>query len=437
MSDGEDPGVNTATHEAYLALVRELGEHDRRYYVELAPTISDVAYDGLYRTLKELEAAHPDWISPESPTQRVAPAPLSAFPKVVRQAPMLSLDNTYNEDELTAFFDRVVKGLDGHVPAFVVEPKIDGISIELRYEDGRFVQGATRGDGRTGEDITVNLRTIRSLPLRLKEAVSVTVRGEAFISKKDFESVNAERTSAGEELWKNARNFTGGTLKLLDPRLAATRPLRVTLYEVVNGEAVKALHSESLAWMRELGLPTSPDVSLVSAWETLASTVAAWATRKSTLPYEADGLVVKVDSFAQRRLLGFTAKFPRWAAAYKFPALRAQTRVRGIEVNVGRTGAITPVAELDPVELSGTTVKRASLFNWDEVRRLDVHIGDQVIVEKAGEIIPQVIEVVISARTGDEKPVVVPDACPSCGSRLGKRRYIPCDEHSPDRLFLH
>ncbi|HVR62725.1 MAG TPA: NAD-dependent DNA ligase LigA, partial [Polyangia bacterium] len=312
-------------------------------------------------------------------------------------------------------------GLHGETPAFVVEPKIDGIGIEQSYDGGRFTLGATRGDGRVGEDITANLRTIRSLPLALRQPVSITVRGEVFMDKADFAAINQERALAGEELWKNARNFTGGTLKLLDPRLAATRPLKVTLYELVNGEATRPLHSESLAFLRALGLPTSPDVSLVSGWEALAEAVASWAERKGKLPYEADGLVVKVDSFAQRRLLGFTAKFPRWAIAYKFPALRAQTRVVGVEINVGRTGAITPVAQLDPVELSGTTVKRASLFNWDEVRRLDVRIGDQVMVEKAGEIIPQVLEVLTGARTGDEQPIAVPTACPSCGAALSKR----------------
>jgi len=413
--------VSSATREDYLQLVQELGEHDRRYYVEMAPSISDVAYDGLYRKLKDLEAQHPDWVVPDSPSQRVAPAPLSAFPKVVRQAPMLSLDNTYNEDELTAFFDRVVKGLDGHVPDFVVEPKIDGISIELRYEDGRFVQGATRGDGRTGEDITVNLRTIRSLPLRLKEAVGITVRGEAFISKKDFEAVNAERTLSGEELWKNARNAAGGSLKLLDPREAARRPLQVILYELVDGERLHPLHSASLAWLRTLGFPTSPDVSVVTDKAALHAAVLRWATARHHLPYEADGLVIKVDAFADRRLLGTTAKFPRWAIAYKFPALRSPTRVLGIEVNIGRTGAVTPVAMLEPVELSGTTVKRASLFNWDEVRRLDLHVGDQVIVEKAGEIIPQVLEVVVAARTGHETAIEIPTACPSCGSTLVRK----------------
>ncbi|HVR61887.1 MAG TPA: NAD-dependent DNA ligase LigA, partial [Polyangia bacterium] len=271
--------------QRYATLVRELGEHDRRYYVEMAPTISDAEYDRLYRQLRDIEAAHPDWVAADSPTQRVAPAPITAFPKVVRAIPMLSLDNTYSEGELREFFDRVMRGLHGETPAFVVEPKIDGIGIELSYENGRFTLGATRGDGRVGEDITANLRTVRSLPLTLRQPVSITVRGEVFMDKADFAAINQERALAGEELWKNARNFTGGSLKLLDPRLCATRPLRVTLYELVNGESVKARHAESLDWMRGLGLPTSPDVSLVDSWEKLASTVASWAARKGALPY--------------------------------------------------------------------------------------------------------------------------------------------------------
>ena len=385
------------------------------------PIIPDVEYDRLYHELRDLEAAHPDWIDPNSPTQRVAPMPISAFPKVVRDVPMLSLDNTYSPTELQAFYDRVIKGLHGETPRFMVEPKIDGISIELQYVDGRFVQGATRGDGRVGEDITVNLRTLRSLPLTLAEPVTITVRGEVYMDKRDFAAINEEREQAGEELWKNARNFTGGSLKLLDPRECARRPLKALLYELVAGESFRPLHSESLLWLRALGFPTSPDVALVDDGEALAAAVAAWADRKNKLAYEADGLVIKVDSFAQRRLLGFTAKFPRWAIAYKFPANQATTRLRGIEVNVGRTGAVTPVAELEPVELSGTTVKRASLFNWDEVRRLDARIGDQVVVEKAGEIIPQVIEVLVAQRTGAETEIPIPERCPSCASTLVRR----------------
>ncbi len=415
------PAQPAGDRARYATLVRELGEHDRRYYVELAPSIPDVEYDRLYRELRDIEGAHPDWIDPHSPTQRVAPMPISAFPKVVRDVPMLSLDNTYSPTELQAFYDRVIKGLHGETPRFMVEPKIDGISIELQYTGGRFVRGATRGDGRVGEDITVNLRTLRSLPLTLAEPVTITVRGEVYMDKRDFAAINEEREQAGEELWKNARNFTGGSLKLLDPRECARRPLKALLYELVGGESFRPLHSDSLLWLRALGFPTSPDVALVDDGEALAAAVAAWADRKNKLPYEADGLVIKVDSFAQRRLLGFTAKFPRWAIAYKFPANQATTRLLGIEINVGRTGAVTPVAELEPVELSGTTVKRASLFNWDEVRRLDARIGDQVVVEKAGEIIPQVIEVLAAQRTGAETEILIPERCPSCASTLVRR----------------
>ncbi len=401
----------------YQELVAELAAHDRRYYLDNAPAITDQDYDRLYHELKAIEAAHPDWVVPESPTQRVAPAPVSAFPKIVREVPMLSLDNTYNPEELQAFLDRVRRGLHDETPAFVVEPKIDGISIELTYQQGRFVLGATRGDGRIGEEITSNLRTIRSLPRTLAKPVDVVVRGEVFMNKADFVAMNTERQNAGEEIWKNPRNAAGGSLKLLDAREAARRPLKILLYELLGGERKLPRHSEALALLRELGFPTSAEVTVVDGGA-LADTVAGWAHRKHSLPYEVDGLVIKVDAFAQRRLLGVTAKFPRWAIAYKFPAERSETVVRDIEVNVGRTGAVTPVAILDPVILSGTTVKRASLFNWDEVARLDLKIGDRVTVEKAGEIIPQVIEVLADRRTGDERPIAVPTQCPSCGSAL-------------------
>ena len=416
------PRPSSASPERYRALVDELREHDRRYYVEFAPAISDQEYDRLYRELKDIEAAHPQWIVPESPTQRVAPTPLSEFRKIVREIPMLSLDNTYSEAELRAFVDRVEKGLHGEQPAFMVEPKIDGISVELTYEKGRFVLGATRGDGRIGEDITVNLRTIRALPTLLTEPVDVVVRGEVFMNKNDFLALNAERAAAGEEIYKNPRNFTGGSLKLLDPRECARRPLNILLYELLGGEDRRAQHSQALGFIRRLGLPTSKEATLAEGWQGLADLVHAWAGKKKSLPYEIDGLVIKVDDFAQRRLLGNTAKFPRWAIAFKYPAERAQTVVEDIEVNVGRTGAVTPVAVLAPVEVSGTTVKRASLFNWDEVARLDLKVGDQVLVEKAGEIIPQVIEVLVDQRTGRERDIVVPSHCPSCNSELVRRQ---------------
>jgi DNA ligase (NAD+) len=413
----------SAERERYRALVAELIEHDRRYYIESAPTIADADYDRLYHQLRAIEAEHPDWVLPESPTQRVAPLPVSAFPKIVRDVPMLSLDNTYSSTELRAFYDRVMRGLAGETPQFVIEPKIDGISIELTYKEGAFVLGATRGDGRIGEDVTVNLRTLRSLPKRLAQPVDVVVRGEVFMHKRDFAAINLEREAAGEETWKNPRNAAGGSLKLLDPRETARRPLKVLLYEIVDGERLVPTHFQALTRLRELGLPTAPESALVdgASGDTLDQAVVAWADRRHALPYEVDGLVIKVDAFAQRRLLGVTAKFPRWAIAFKFPAERAETVVRGIEVNVGRTGAVTPVAMLDPVQISGTTVKRASLFNWDEVARLDVRVGDRVIVEKAGEIIPQVIDVLIAQRTGGEQVVVPPEVCPGCGSTLTRK----------------
>ncbi len=405
----------------YRRLVADVVEHDRRYHVENRPVISDVEYDRLYRQIVDFETAHPDAVVAESPTQRVAPTPAAGFPKIVRETPMLSLDNTYSEDELRAFAVRVDKGLHGERPTFVVEPKVDGIGIELSYRDGRFVLGATRGDGKIGEDITPNLRTVRSLPPALRESVTLTVRGEVYMDRRDFAAINAEREEAGEEAWKNPRNATGGSLKLLDARACARRPLKVMLYEIVEGETHRPLHSEALAWLRALGLPTSSDTEVVTDVDALARSVTAWRDRRAKLPYDADGLVVKVDAFAQRRLLGMTAKFPRWAIAYKFPALRATTVLREVQVNVGRTGAVTPVALLEPVDLSGTTVKRASLFNWDEVQRLDVRIGDTVVVEKAGEIIPQVIEVLLDRRPPDSSAIAAPSACPSCESPLQRR----------------
>lgn len=410
----------TALQE-YLSLVAELSQHDSNYYVDMVPTISDQEYDRRYQQLKVWEAEHPEWIVAESPTQRVAPAPLSEFSKVVREVPMLSLDNTYSTDELRAFCERAEKGLPGETPTYVVEPKIDGIGIELTYENGLFVLGATRGDGRIGEDVTANLKTIRSLPKRLSSSVSLTVRGEVYISKADFAAVNAERELSGEELWKNARNAAGGSLKLLDPRQAARRPLRVFLYEVVQGEQFCKHHWEALDFIKKLGLPTSVDSALAAGWNDLAASVAKWATRRPKLPYEADGLVIKIDSFTQRRLLGSTAKFPRWAVAYKFAAEQARSKLLGLQINVGRTGAVTPVAMLEPVELSGTTVQRASLFNWDEVARLDIRVGDVVVVQKAGEIIPQVMEVITSERSGTEEPITVPTHCPACASTLVRR----------------
>ena len=403
------------SRQEYLDLVAELSEHDRLYYVEAQPRIADHDYDRLYRRLRELEAAHPDWVVSWSPTLRVGHQPASAFPKVVREVPMLSLDNTYDEEELRAFHDRIARALDGEPVAYVVEPKIDGLSVELVYRDGLLALGATRGDGTTGEDVTGNLRTVRGVPLRLARELSITIRGEVYMTRADFARVNADRVAAGEAPFKNARNSAAGSLKLLDPRQVAARPLRAILYDAVGGEALGRSHHEVLDLLGELGVPTSPHNVRCESWDDLWRAISAWEGRRDELPYDTDGVVVKVDSFLQRRALGTTSKFPRWAIAYKFPANQVVTTVHGLEVNIGRTGTVTPVAVLEPVELSGTTVKRASLHNWDQVARLGVGAGDRVLVHKAGEIIPQVLSVV---EKHAEAPFAPPETCPGCGTVL-------------------
>lgn len=404
------------TREEYEALAREIQAHDRHYYVENSPVIADVEYDRLYKRLEAIEAEHPDWIVDWSPTRRVGSDLTPGFPKIERKVPMLSLDNTYDAAELTAFHERVLRGLHGETPAYVVEPKIDGVSIELTYEAGRFVLGATRGDGIIGEDVTPNLRTIHALPLLLAEPVTCQVRGEVYMEKEAFARLNAERVAAGEEPWKNPRNSTAGALKLLDSREAARRPMKLLTYEVVGAEHGRT-HFELLAWMRGLGLPVSADVARVTSLEELIAYVQSWQQGKRLeLPYATDGLVIKVDDIGQRRLLGSTNRAPRWAIAYKFPAEQATSRLLKIEHNVGRTGAITPLGHFEPVELSGTTVKRASFFNYNQIKRLDVAVGDRVLLEKAGEIIPYVISVV--ERGQDRVPIEEPTHCPSCGTAL-------------------
>ncbi len=411
--------VNAESSERHAQLVREIEEHDRRYHVENRPSISDLEYDRLLEELRALEAAHPELVVPWSPTQRVGMKPISDFPKVERSVPMLSLDNTYDEAELTAFHERVLRGLGGDEPVYVVEPKIDGIGIEAAWEDGVYRLGATRGDGRIGDEITGNLRTIRLLPMRLHEPVTITVRGECFLEQKDFERMNEARLAAGEEPFMNPRNAAGGTLKQKDPAKVSGRPLKLLFYDLVNGDLHHVSHSASLAWLRTLGLPVSEDIKTVRGLEELLEHVRQMEarvrggdrSRGEPLPYDADGLVVKVDSYAQRRELGKTAKFPRWAIAYKFPARQVTTILRDVRTTIGRTGVATPTALLEPVELSGTIVKRAGLHNWDQVKRLGLRRGDRVLVEKAGEIIPQVLSV---TEPSDQPPIEPPTECPTC-----------------------
>lgn len=418
--------AGTASDRAdYLALVSALLEHDRRYYVEHNPTISDEAYDHLRKQLDTIEQEHPDWVVPYSPSQRVGHAPLSSFPKVERGIPMLSLDNTYNEDDLREFDTRVRKLLaeSGNTTPvlYVLEPKIDGISIELTYERGIFVLGTTRGDGTTGEDVTANLKTIQSLPLQLRQPVDLQVRGEVYMEREAFAALNAERDAQGEEPFKNPRNATGGTLKQLDPRVVAGRPLHILCYDYFGKQNFNT-HLEAMAWLASLGLPVNRDIGRESDLTGLLSCIQRFDGDRHTLAFETDGLAIKVNAVEQRRILGTTARAPRWAIAFKFPAQQATSVLREIELGIGRTGVITPVAILDPVSLSGTTVSRASLHNWDQVERLGIQIGDTVLVEKAGEIIPQVTSVVQEGRTGKAlTPIERPTVCPACGDTLVRK----------------
>ena len=403
------------TPKAYLALVDELAEHDRRYYVDAEPAISDLEYDKLMQKLRGLEAAHPDWIVVWSPTQRVGHAPVSEFPKVERPVAMLSLDNSYDEADLRAFFDKVVKDLDGDPATFSVEPKIDGFGIELVYKRGVLTLGATRGDGRIGEDVTANVKMVKGVALVLREPVDIVVRGEIYMTKAEFEQINEQRLAAGEEPFKNPRNTAAGSIKQQDPREVAKRPMRTILYEVVDGEKYASGHLASIAYLKKLGLPVNPHNTSATTWEELHAQVLSWEHRRDSLPYEVDGLVVKVDDFGQRSALGTTAKFPRWAIAYKFPARQVTTILHDLEINIGRTGAVTPVALLDPVEVSGTTVARASVHNWDQVARLDLGQGDRVLLQKAGEGIPEILGVTVKS---DGPRFAPPTKCPSCASEL-------------------
>jgi DNA ligase (NAD+) len=407
--------MSDATRARHAELVATITEHDRRYYVDNKPSITDTEYDALLSELRAIEGQHPDLVVPWSPTQRVGHAPVSDFDKVIRAVPMLSLDNTYNEEDVRAFHDRVVRGLGGEEPRWVVEPKIDGIGIEVTYEAGVYRLGATRGDGRVGDDITANLKTVRVLPMRLHDAASCIVRGEAFLEKADFLRMNEERVAAGLEAFMNPRNSCGGTLKQKDPAKVAERPIKCLLYELVDGDRTHPTHSASLAWMRKLGLPVSNDITMCKSLDELLATIRSWEAKRDELPYEADGLVVKVDSYAHRRELGATAKFPRWAMAYKFPARQATTIIRDVIWTTGRTGVVTPTAALEPVNLSGTTVKMAGLHNYDQVKRLGLRPGDRVLVEKAGEIIPQVLSV---TEPSTNAPFAPPTTCESCGATL-------------------
>jgi DNA ligase (NAD+) len=407
--------------DRHRQLVQEIRAHDHRYYVLDDPQISDRAYDALYAELRELERAHPELGSADSPTQRVGAAPRGELRTVPHVVPMMSLDNTYGEDELREFVRRVRQGLPAALtPSFCVEPKLDGGSIEVLYRDGKLVQGSTRGDGQSGEEITQNLRTIRSLPLTIGYPKNITLRGEVVIYRRDLSRINQARVAAGEAPFANPRNAASGSLRMLDPRVVAERPLRVMAWQVVEGPELSPTHSGSLDALAELGLPTHRLHRVCHTFEEVWAAIAAIDAARKDYPYETDGAVVKVDAFAQQAILGSTAKFPRWAIAYKFGAERAATTVLEITVQVGRTGTLTPVANLEPVQLAGTTVSRASLHNADIIEALGIRVGDRVIIEKAGEIIPQVVSVDVAARVFEAPPFEMPKACPCCKTAVEK-----------------
>ena len=395
-----------------------LNQYSYEYYTLDKPTVPDAEYDKLMQELLGLEEKYPELVTSDSPSQRVGGKPLESFEKVEHRVPMLSLGNAFNEGDLRDF-DRRVRQDVGEQVSYVCELKIDGLAISLRYEDGLFVQGATRGDGTIGEDITTNLRTIKSIPLRLKENIDIEVRGEAFMPKRSFEALNIEREENGEELFANPRNAAAGSLRQLDPKIAAKRNLDIFLYGIGSTEELPIdSHSDGLDFLERLGFKTNPERRRCANIDDVIQFIEGWTERRPNLPYEIDGIVIKVDSFEQQEQLGTTAKSPRWAVAYKFPAEEVMTKLIDIELSVGRTGVVTPTAILEPVRVAGTTVKRASLHNEDLIREKDIKIGDYVIIKKAGDIIPEVVSVVEEKRTGEEREFAMPTGCPECGSEL-------------------
>ncbi len=405
-----------------IALRKELHEHDYRYYVLAEPSITDERYDALMRELLDLEGRYPELRSPDSPSQRVGGEPTKAFATVRHDPPMLSLANSYSEEEIREF-DRRVRGLLAtQEPEYFAELKFDGVAIALTYRDGTLAQGATRGDGLQGDDITNNLKTVRSLPLRLRNPVvayrNIEVRGEAFMQRKDFDTMNSQRSAAGERPFINPRNATAGTLKLQDPKLVATRPLHFFSYSLFSRDTRLVSHSANLDVLRSLGLPVNENGKRCRDIDSVIAFWRFWEEKRETLPYDIDGVVIKVNSIRQQELLGTIAKSPRWAIAFKFSARKAETLLKGITLQVGRVGTITPVAELEPVFVGGSTVARATLHNEDYIRDLDLRIGDTVVVEKGGDVIPKVSGYVRTMRPPGVVPFVMPPQCPDCGSRI-------------------
>ena len=398
--------------------------HEERYYIHNAPEISDEQFDQLLHELERLEADHPELVTPDSPTQRVAGHPTEGFATVEHLVPMLSLDNAYSDEELRAFDERVRKGaaLGDAAVVYVAEMKIDGLSIALTYEDGRLVRGATRGDGTHGEEVTANVRTIRAIPLSLRNgpAGRIEVRGEVYLPRAAFDRINREMEAADLPLFQNPRNTAAGTMRNLDPALVAKRGLSAFMYQVVTPLIVTpaASHADMLTAMRAWGLPVEPHWRRCDGIDAVIAFCAEWADKRRALEFDTDGVVIKVDDLALRETLGATAKFPRWATAFKFPAQQVHTKLTKIDVEVGRTGAVTPYAELDPVFVAGSTVSRATVHNAEDIARKDIRERDTVVIEKAGDVIPKVVAPVLSLRPADSAPWVMPTTCKECGSTL-------------------
>lgn len=394
-----------------------INKYNRYYYVENQPLISDGEYDALLQELINLEKKYPQFRQPDSPTQRVGGEVLSEFQTVTHKVPMLSIENTYSEKELIDFDRRVQEQAGNEKVEYVVELKIDGVAVSLIYQQGLFHLGATRGDGWQGDDITQNLKTVKTLPLSIPYEKNLEVRGEIYMRKDDFEKLNRERLENGEEVFANPRNAAAGSLKLLDSSLVARRNLQLFVYAGLMEETVRT-HWEVLNFLSRLGFPVNPHRSLAKDIGQVVKLCQLWAEEKNKLPYGIDGLVVKVNSLRLQNLLGVTSKSPRWVVAYKFPAEQVTTVLKDVVVQVGRTGVLTPVAILQPVQLAGTTVSRATLHNFEEIKRLGLKIGDRVFVEKGGEVIPKIVKAVIQSRTGQEKEIKAPVNCPVCGSQV-------------------
>ena len=420
LPSGLRPAVPAEARRRARELAEEIRRHERLYYVESRPEIPDSEFDRLMRELAELEDRYPELATPDSPTRRVGGRPVEGFATIEHPVPMLSLENAYSWTEAEAWLARARRILGGDPPAFVAELKIDGLSISLSYENGSLVRAATRGDGFRGEDVTANVRTIRSIPLRVPEAAPLDVRGEIFYSRRAFRKVNEEREAEGLALFANPRNAASGTIRMLDSRVVARRGLDAWLYAIVDADGLRraASQSEALARLSSLGFPVNPHFARCASFEEVQAFVEQWRDRRRDLEFETDGVVVKVDDVALQERLGATAKSPRWALAFKYPAEETTTIVEDITVQVGRTGVLTPVARLSPVQLAGTTVQRATLHNYEDLSRKDVRIGDTVVVEKGGDVIPKVVQVVLDKRPASAVPFSMPERCPVCADPI-------------------